>query len=118
MIRFALITTAAGLLALPAIAQDAETGAAGTVDTRDSAFLQSVDDTDVVNANGEKIGEIEEILVDSDGKPAGFKIEFGGFLGMGDKDVAVPLDALTWEAGRYVSKMTQEQLENLQPWDE
>lgn len=118
MKRFVLATAAASLLAMPVVAQDAEKGAAGPVMTRDASYLRSVDDVNVVNVNGEKIGEIEEILVDAEGKPAGFLVEIGGFMGLGDSDVAIPLDALTWENGQYVSKMTQEQLENLRPWDE
>ncbi|MCL3881982.1 PRC-barrel domain-containing protein [Marivita sp. GX14005] len=109
---------AALLMATPLAAQDAEVGTAGPKDTRDGTYMQSVDDVDVYNTNGEMIGEIEEILVDQDGKPAGFVIEFGGFLGLADSDVAVPLDALEWEGSHYVSKMTAEQLKKLRPWDE
>ncbi|MFP7570958.1 PRC-barrel domain-containing protein [Marivita sp. S2033] len=109
---------AALLLASPLAAQDAEVGSAGPRDTRDGTYMQSIDDIDVRNADGEVIGEIEEILIDQDGKPAGFVIEFGGFLGLADSDVAVPLEALTWNESHYVSKMTQEQLEALRPWDE
>ena len=112
------IAAAAAVLAFPAMAQDAEEGSAGPVDTRDAAYLKSADDLDVVSANGDKIGEIEEILIDADGNPAGFLIEFSGFLNLGDDEVAVPLAALTYDGGAYVSKMTEEQLKNLRPWDE
>lgn len=110
--------SAAVLLAAPLAAQDAEVGSAGPKDTRDDTFMQSVDDMDVRNADGEIIGEIEEILVDQDGKPAGFVIELGGFFGLADSDVAVPLGALEWDGSGYVTKMTREQLEALRPWDE
>ena len=112
------IIAAATLTALPLAAQDAEEGSAGPKDIRNDTYLQSVDDTKVVNANGEKIGEIDEILVDADGKPAGFLIDMGGLLDLRDDDVAVPLEALEWNGKEYVSKMTEEQLKNLQPWDE
>ena len=113
-----LIIAAATLTALPLAAQDAEQGSVGPQDTRDSTYLQSVDDTKVVTADGEEIGEISEILVDADGKPAGFLVEMGGFLDLGDTDVAIPLGALEWSSNHYVSKMAPEQLENLKPWDE
>lgn len=116
MTRIAFI--AALICAGPVAAQDAEQGAAGPVNSRDGAYLQTVENIDVVNGDGEKIGEIEEILIDSDGVPAGFLVEIGGFLGVADSDVAVPLEALTWDGAHYVSKMTEEQLENLQPFDE
>ncbi len=113
-----LIIAAAMLAALPLAAQDAELGSAGPKDTRDSTYLKSVDDAKVVTADGEEIGEISEILVDADGKPAGYLVELGGFLGLGERDVAIPLEALEWSGNRYVSKMTEEQLKNLTPWDE
>ncbi|WP_299783948.1 PRC-barrel domain-containing protein [uncultured Marivita sp.] len=111
-------TLAAMLCAGAAYGQDAETGSAGTVETRDDTYLQSVEDVDVRTADGEKIGEVEEILIDAEGNPAGFLLEIGGFLDLGDSDVSVPLEALTWSGSHYVSKMTVEQLERLQPFDE
>jgi sporulation protein YlmC with PRC-barrel domain len=116
MTRLTFLT--AILLAGPGFAQDAEDGAAGPVETRDGTYLQSVEDIDVYTANNEKIGEVEEILIDGEGKPAGFLLEIGGFLDLGDSDVSVPLEALTWTGAHYVSKMTVEQLESLQPFDE
>ena len=114
-----LITLIAALLcASPVVAQDAEVGSAGTVESRDGTYLQTVENIDIVTPDGEKIGEVEEILIDSDGVPAGFLIEIGGFFGLADSEVAVPLGALTWDGAHYVSTMTQEQLENLRPFDE
>ena len=46
----------------------------------------------VYNNNNEKIGDINEILVTSDGKISGVVIGAGGFLGMGEHDVLVKLD--------------------------
>lgn len=110
---------AATLIAAPLAAQDAETGTAGPVNTRDDTYLRSVDDVKVLNAEGEVIGEIEEILVDGDGVPAGYRVELdSGLFDFGDHHVAIPLGALTFSDGTYVSKMTKEQLEKLQPWDE
>ncbi|ASM71323.1 MULTISPECIES: PRC-barrel domain-containing protein [Roseobacteraceae] len=114
---FTLIFCCAALAA-PAIAQDAEVGTAGPVNTRDDTYLMSADDIDVLSGTGEKIGEIEEILVDANGVPAGFLIEFQGFNLFEDDDVAVPIEALEYDGRAYVSKMTQEQLAALRPWDE
>lgn len=113
-----LMTLATILLAGPVLAQDAEDGDAGPVQTRDATYLQSAEDMDVYTASDEKIGEIEEILIDGDGVPAGFLLEIGGFLDLGDSDVSVPLGALTWNGAHYVSKMTVDQLKALQPFDE
>jgi hypothetical protein len=48
----------------------------------------------VYNAQNEKIGDINEILVTSSGNIAGVVIGVGGFLGMGEHDVLVKLDQL------------------------
>ncbi|WP_439521739.1 PRC-barrel domain-containing protein [Marivita sp.] len=113
-----IVTLALTLCAAPVLAQDAEDGSAGPIETRDGTYLQSVDDMDVRTADGDKIGEVEEILIDQNGVPAGFLLEIGGFLDLGDSDVSVPLGALTWSGSHYVSKMTVDQLEALQPFDE
>lgn len=41
------------------------------------------------------IGNINDVLVDNDGKIRAVVIGVGGFLGVGEKDVAVPFDALS-----------------------
>ena len=41
-----------------------------------------------------KIGEISDVLVSKDGKVDAFIVAVGGFLGVGEKDVAVPFDAV------------------------
>ena len=48
----------------------------------------------VYNANNERIGEINEMLVDSSGKIHAAVIGVGGFLGIGERDVAVPFGQL------------------------
>lgn len=42
----------------------------------------------------QKIGEITDVLVDKDGKIGAFIVSVGGFLGMGEKHVAVPFSAV------------------------
>ena len=44
----------------------------------------------VYDPSDKKIGEIKDVLIGSDGKVAALIIEVGGFLGFGEKDVAVP----------------------------
>jgi sporulation protein YlmC with PRC-barrel domain len=48
----------------------------------------------VVGPNGESIGEINDIIVDQSGRTVGAIIGVGGFLGIGEKDVAVAFDSL------------------------
>jgi len=48
----------------------------------------------VYDPSDNKIGEIMDVLVDRGGKATALIVGVGGFLGMGEKDVAVPFDAV------------------------
>lgn len=48
----------------------------------------------VVNANNESIGDINDLVTDSNGKVVAVLVGAGGFLGLGEKDVAVRYDDL------------------------
>jgi sporulation protein YlmC with PRC-barrel domain len=50
--------------------------------------------TTVVNAANETIGDVNEIVLDKDGKVAAVIIGVGGFLGMGEREVAVSFSSL------------------------
>ena len=50
----------------------------------------------VYNAQNEKIGDIKELMLDKSGKVENVVIGVGGFLGMGEHDVAVNFDRLKW----------------------
>ncbi len=53
---------------------------------------------DVVNAHGETLGELEEIMLDvTTGRIAYAVLSTGGFLGLGDKLFAIPWGALTMD---------------------
>ena len=47
---------------------------------------------DVYDPNNNKIGQISDVLVDKSGKISTLIIGVGGFLGAGQKDVAVPFE--------------------------
>jgi sporulation protein YlmC with PRC-barrel domain len=51
-----------------------------------------IEGLDVYNNNNEKIGDISEMLVDSSGKIQAVVIGVGGFLGIGERDVAIAFD--------------------------
>jgi len=48
----------------------------------------------VYNEQNEKLGDINELIVDKDGKINAVVIGVGGFLGMGEHDIAVTIDKL------------------------
>jgi sporulation protein YlmC with PRC-barrel domain len=76
----------------------------------------------VYNANNEKIGEVNDLILDSTGKVAGVVIGVGGFLGMGERNVAVTYtsvkftkDAKGYE--RITVAATKDQLKAMAPYD-
>jgi len=50
----------------------------------------------VYNDNNDKIGDIQELIVDKSGKVDEVVLGVGGFLGMGEHYVAVPMEKLKW----------------------
>ena len=49
---------------------------------------------DVYNEANEKLGDVNELILDKDGKVNAVVIGVGGFLGMGEHDIAVTMDKL------------------------
>lgn len=49
---------------------------------------------DVYNQADEKLGDINEVLLDTEGRVKAVVIGVGGFLGMGEHDIAVTMDKL------------------------
>jgi putative membrane protein len=50
----------------------------------------------VYNEQDQKVGNINEVLFDRDGRVEGVVIGVGGFLGIGERNVAVPYKDLQW----------------------
>ena len=70
---------------------------------------------EVVNSQGETIGEINDLVIDEQ-KVVYAIIEVGGFLGMGENLIAVPYDSLTLnDTGEKISLpgATKEELKKL-----
>jgi sporulation protein YlmC with PRC-barrel domain len=55
---------------------------------------------DVYGADNQKIGDVDEVLVDRQGNVHGFVVGVGGFLGIGQKNVAIPFDQVQWMSFR------------------
>lgn len=91
-------------------------GSASTSDTQETYSLISsdkVEGTAVRRPNGDKIGEIERIMIDKrSGKVAYAVMSFGGFLGMGENYFPVPWQKLHYNTSldAYELDMTEEQL--------
>jgi sporulation protein YlmC with PRC-barrel domain len=80
----------------------------------DAIRAKTVIGTSVKDAAGDKIGTIEDIVLDKLSNNIVFAIVgFGGFLGMGEKYHPVPWSALKYDEreGSYVVNFTREVLE-------
>jgi sporulation protein YlmC with PRC-barrel domain len=101
-----IFVVAAALLATPALAQ---TGTAPQQNAPAATNQQNMNKpaagqwraskligVDVYNQQNEKIGEINELILSSNGQVRGAIIGVGGFLGIGERDVMVPLDRLSF----------------------
>ena len=94
----------------PAATAPATTGAVSTTKTTTSTTTEAIQftstatdsempfsklkGTNVRNAAGEKLGDINDVLIDMSGKPSVIIVGVGGFLGLGEKDVGVPFQSM------------------------
>lgn len=113
--------------AAPAVTDQTETAAIdrSTLKELNAAELRTEDfvGTTVYGANDENVGEIGDVVLSQDGKVDAVIIDVGGFLGMGEKEVAVGMDKLSFMADedgdRYLyTNFTKEQLEAAPAYDE
>jgi putative membrane protein len=58
----------------------------------------------VKNNDDETLGDINNVIVNEEGKVVAVTIGVGGFLGLGEKDVGVPFDALKFETAGEATK--------------
>jgi hypothetical protein len=54
---------------------------------------------DVLSATGENMGRIVDVLFEYSGKPRAAIIDFGGFLGVGNRKIAIDWNALHFDLG-------------------
>lgn len=71
---------------------------------------------DVVNNMDEKVGTIADLVMDQDQKLVGVVLSVGGFLGIGEKWVAVPVEQIDFpsaeQPARLLAAVSEEQLKN------
>jgi sporulation protein YlmC with PRC-barrel domain len=61
--------------------------------------------TRVVGANNESIGDINDVIMDRNGQIMAAVVGVGGFLGIGEKDVAVPFNSLEFMNAQQAQAM-------------
>ncbi|MFZ0132473.1 MAG: PRC-barrel domain-containing protein [Desulfobacterales bacterium] len=81
---------------------------------RSDISLEAILDADVRTQNGEDVGEIENLVINRRGRITHTIIDVGGFLGIGEKQVAVPFKKLKNIGPYYVMfPGTEAQLESM-----
>lgn len=84
-----------------------------TVETHDLIGSDRVEGTPVYRPDGERIGQIERLMIDKhSGKVAYALMSFGGFVGIGHHHYPIPWPKLHFskELGGYQVSVTEEQL--------
>lgn len=105
-------------LTIPVLAALALPVAAPAQTIIDATALRDIEEIDIVTADGEDLGEVENVLVDATGTPVAVSVEVGGFLGVGDDDRIIPMDRLTYQDGNYLITITREEVETLPEWED
>jgi sporulation protein YlmC with PRC-barrel domain len=88
--------------------------------TRRFLSTDTLEGNEVINQAGENLGKIETFMIDpEEGRVAYAVLSFGGFLGMGNKLFAVPMQALTLvpDKGKFLLNESKERLENAPGFD-
>jgi sporulation protein YlmC with PRC-barrel domain len=115
--------TPAPSAANPAPASSAAATPAGkaqfvTKQSADQHLASKFNGTDVIGANGEKIGDVSDVLFDNNNKIVAYIVGVGGFLGIGSKDVAIDPASFQTVPGKDATdmklrlSMTKEELKN------
>ncbi len=74
----------------------------------------------LVGSNDSDVGKIEDLVMDDDWRVRGAVVEWGGFLGLGERRAVVPIERISLPArdsDRARLNMTREQLEQLAGYD-
>lgn len=79
-----------------------------------------LDDTEVVSADGTRVGEIDEVVIGRDGQLAYILEIEEGFLGLRDEEVVVPLDRVTFDAQnkRFTTDLAEADFQKLEAWQD
>ncbi len=99
-------------------AQQSTTGQQGDLHWT-TASLEDLIGRDVYDANGNKLGEVADVILDSSTREATVAIvDHGGFLGLGTKQAPIDINMMHAQGDRIViDGMTKEQIQAMQDFD-
>ncbi|HEX6011519.1 MAG TPA: PRC-barrel domain-containing protein, partial [Geminicoccaceae bacterium] len=70
------------------------------------------------SSDGQEIGEIENVVMRQGGSNPEALVGVGGFLGIGERSVTIPLDQIQKQDDRLTTSMSKESLGAMQAYDE
>lgn len=78
-----------------------------------------IEDREVINYNGESIGDVEQVVTLPDGTISGLVVGVGGFWGLGEKDVFVPVNEVRAAGDRIVWEtfLDEDQLDDMPQYE-
>ncbi|UIJ71850.1 PRC-barrel domain-containing protein [Aurantimonas sp. HBX-1] len=82
-----------------------------TVEPTGSWRASDLEGKEVYDTTGENIGSISDVLLSEQGEVLAVLVGVGGFLGIGEKDVAVSMDALEFGPGKTEGLPTEAEVE-------
>src|SRR5690606_28827830 len=99
-------------------AVEVETDMGATASTLDAFTAEELIDGTVVGADGEEIAEVSDLVLDDDNQVTDVLVNVGGFLGIGEKVVALDVNELQVsqdDSGdtMIVTSLTEAQLEEM-----
>ena len=72
---------------------------------------------DIYNARGENLGSIDDVVMGTDSGRAYVVLAHGGFLGMFQDEVALPVNRLRYRGNRLiVSGLTEQEISDMPNW--
>ena len=92
--KYLIISLVTAFLSLPLATVETAMAAQATAQTADEFRTSKLVGSMVYNQANENIGSIEDIILKPDGTLGTVVLSVGGFLGIGDKYVAVPFSSL------------------------
>ncbi|KAA1054496.1 PRC-barrel domain-containing protein [Azospirillum argentinense] len=94
----------------------ATTGSAAGLTGGTLASAENMMGKNVYGTDNEKVGEVEDIILDSNGQARQLVISSGGFLGIGEKQIAVDIGNANWDAQQervQLSGLTRDQVKEM-----
>lgn len=86
--------------------------------TYNGLSIDQLKNASIENPNGDKVGSVDKILADKDNKVAAITADAGGFLGIGAKEVVIPMNQLQYDTAKkaFVTSLSKDDVKSMPEW--